>query len=63
MATISFYVRHILKDEKKIEELLEALENPEEGYYVSREDIRKTREDLEKGKLFLKQWLKQRQNL
>jgi len=59
MPTISFYVRHILRDEKKIEELLEALENPEVGYQVSEEDVRKTREDLERGRLFLRQWVEQ----
>ena len=59
MPTISFYVRHTLRDEKKIEELLEALGNPEEGYYVSEEDVRKTMEDLESGRLFLRQWIEQ----
>jgi len=59
MATISFYVRHILKDEDKIEELLEALNNPNAGVSVSEEDVRKTREDLERGRLFLRQWIEQ----
>ena len=60
MATVSFYIRHVLTDEEKIEELLEALENPEIGYSVSEEDVKKTREDLERGRLFLRQWKKRK---
>jgi hypothetical protein len=58
MATLSFYIRHVLKDEKKIEELLDALNDPNAGVSISEEDVKKTMEDLEKGKLFLRQWKK-----
>jgi len=58
MATLSFYIRHVLKDEKKIKELLDALNDPNAGVSISEEDVKKTMEDLEKGKLFLRQWKK-----
>ena len=59
MATISFYVRHILKDEDKIEELLEALNNPNAGVSISEEEVRKTMEELEEGKELIEQWIEQ----
>jgi len=59
MATVSFYVRHVLRDEEKIEELLEALNNPEVGVSVSEEEVRKTMQELEKGEDILNQWIDQ----
>jgi len=38
---------------------LEALNNPNAGVSVSEEDVRKTGEDLERGRLFLRQWIEQ----
>jgi hypothetical protein len=60
MATISFYIRHVLKDEKKIEELLEALNDPSAGICVREEEVKKTLEELERGKMFLEQWKREK---
>ena len=59
MATVSFYVRHVLKNEEKVEELLEALNNPEAGVSISEEEVRKTMQELEKGEDILNQWIDQ----
>jgi len=52
MATISFYIRHVLKDKKKIEELLEALNDPNAGVSISREEVRGR--SLRRGRSVLK---------
>ena len=59
MATVSFYVRHVLRDEEKVEELLEALNNPEAGVSISEEEVRRTMQELEKGEDILNQWIDQ----
>ncbi len=59
MATVSFYIRHVLRDEEKIEELLEALNNPDAGISISEEEVRKTMQELEKGEDILNQWIDQ----
>ncbi len=59
MATVSFYIRHVLRDEEKIEELLGALNNPDAGISISEEEVRKTMQELEKGEDILNQWIDQ----
>ena len=59
MATISFYVRHVLKDEKKIEELLEALNDPNAGISINREEVKRTLQKLEEGEERIKEWIDQ----
>jgi len=59
MATISFYIRHVLKDEEKIEELLEALNDPNAGVSISEEDVEKTMRELKEGKELVEQWIEQ----
>jgi len=59
MAIISFYIRHVLKDEKKIEELLEALNDPNAGVSISRKEVRRTLQELEEGEKRLKEWIDQ----
>ncbi len=59
MATISFYIRHVLKDEEKIEELLEALNDPNAGVSISREEVRGTLQELEEGEERIKEWIDQ----
>ena len=59
MATVSFYIRHVLRNEEKIEEVLEALNNPDIGISISEEEVRKTMQELEKGEDILNQWIDQ----
>jgi len=59
MATVSFYIRHVLGNEEKIEEVLEALNNPDIGISISEEEVRKTMQELEKGEDILNQWIDQ----
>jgi len=59
MATISFYVRHVLRDEEKIEELLEALNDPNAGISISEEEVKKTMQELEEGEETFRQWIRQ----
>ncbi len=59
MATVSFYIRHVLRDEEKIEELLGSLNNPQVGVSISEEEVRKTMQELEKGEDVLNQWIDQ----
>ncbi|SMO55145.1 hypothetical protein SAMN06269117_11023 [Balnearium lithotrophicum] len=55
MANLSFYIRHVLKDEEKIEELLEALNNPNEGISISEEEVKRTMQELEEGEEIIRQ--------
>jgi len=57
MATVSFYVRHLLKDERKVEELLEALNNPDVGIVVDVEEVKRALKELEEGEETLKEWI------
>jgi len=59
MATLSFYIRHVLRDEKKIEELLDALNDPNAGISVSKEEVEKTMKELEEGEEFVEKWIEQ----